>query len=83
MRNIIESTKAYEAWMRERTNVSDKLLEKKHRKMADGAVPFLRATFYRWVEQWPKIWKWGSGSRIARCKRDADQPVVGNSRRTR
>jgi hypothetical protein len=55
MRDIIEATKAYEAWMRQQTNVSDKLLEKKHRKMADGAVPFLRATFYRWVEKWPKI----------------------------
>jgi hypothetical protein len=55
MRDIVESTKAYEAWMRKRTNVSDKLLERKHRKMADGAFPFLRATFYRWVEQWPEI----------------------------
>ena len=41
--------------MRKRTDVSDKLLEKKHRKMADGAFPFLRATFYRWVELWPVI----------------------------
>jgi uncharacterized protein DUF2252 len=55
MRDVIKSTKAYEAWMRERTNLSDRLLEKKHRKMADGAFPFLRATFYRWVEQWPEI----------------------------
>ena len=55
MHDIIESTKAYEAWMRKRTDVSDRLLEKKHRKMAKGAFPFLRATFYRWVEQWPVV----------------------------
>ena len=55
MRVIVDSTEDFEKWMRERTNVSDKLLEKKHRKMADGAFPFLRATFYRWVEQWPEI----------------------------
>ena len=55
MRNISKSTRAFEAWMQERTNISGKLLRKKHRKMAEGAFPFLRATFYRWVEQWPEI----------------------------
>jgi hypothetical protein len=55
MRSIVKSTAAYEAWMRERTDVSEKLLDKKHRKMSDGAFPFLRATFYRWVEQWPAV----------------------------
>jgi hypothetical protein len=37
------------------TYVSEKLLDKKHRKMSEGAFPFLRATFYRWVEQFPAI----------------------------
>ena len=55
MRSILKSTKAYEAWMRERTDVSGKLLDKKHRKMSGDAFPFLRATFYRWVEQWPAV----------------------------
>jgi uncharacterized protein (DUF2252 family) len=55
MRSIVESTDAYETWMRERTDVSEKLIEKKHRKMSEGAFPFLRATFYRWVEQWPAV----------------------------
>ena len=41
--------------MRQLTDVSEKLLEKKHRKMSGGAFPFLRATFYRWVEQWPAV----------------------------
>jgi hypothetical protein len=55
MRSIFESTRAYQAWMRKRTDVSKRLLKAKHRKMATGAFPFLRATFYRWVEQWPEI----------------------------
>ena len=55
MRSIIKSTDAFEAWVRERTDVSNKLLQKKHRKMSDAAFPFLRATFYRWVEQWPAV----------------------------
>ena len=55
MRSIFKSTRAFEAWMRKRTDVSGRLLKKKHRKMAAGAFPFLRATFYRWVEQWPEV----------------------------
>ena len=55
MRDIIQSTKAYEAWAGKQTDLSNRLLAKKHSKMADGAFPFLRATFYRWVEQWPDI----------------------------
>ena len=55
MRDIVESTQSFEAWMRKRTDVSKRLLKKKHLKMAEGAFPFLRATFYRWTEQWSKV----------------------------
>ena len=55
MRDIFESTDAFEAWMRKRTDLSRRLLKKKHEKMALGPFPFLRATFYRWVEQWPHV----------------------------
>jgi hypothetical protein len=55
MRGILESTRAFEKWMRRQTDVSGRLLKKKHSKMAGGAFPFLRATFYRWVEQWPQV----------------------------
>ena len=55
MRNIFESTDAFEAWMRKRTDVSKRLLKKKHSQMAEGPFPFLRSTFYRWAEQWPKV----------------------------
>ena len=55
MRSMIDSTDAFEAWMRKRTDVSRKLLKKKHRRMCEGPFPFLRATFYRWIEQWPRV----------------------------
>src|SRR4029077_20839643 len=55
MRNIFESTDAFEAWMRKRTDVSERLLKKKHSQMAVGPFPFLRSTFYRWVERWSKV----------------------------
>jgi hypothetical protein len=55
MRSIFESTRAFEAWMRKRTDASRRLLKSKHRKMGTGAFPFLRATFYRWVERWPEV----------------------------
>jgi hypothetical protein len=55
MRSIFDSTDAFEEWMRKRTDVSGRMLKKKHRKMATGPFPFLRATFYRWVEQWPVV----------------------------
>lgn len=32
MRNIVKSTAAFEAWIRGRTDVSEQLIEKKHRK---------------------------------------------------
>lgn len=55
MRSIVESTRAFEAWMRKRTDISGRLLKSKHRKMGAGPFPFLRATFYRWVERWPDV----------------------------
>jgi len=55
MRSIVDSTHSFEAWMRRRTDVSRRLLKRKHKKMCGGAFPFLRATFYRWAEQWPIV----------------------------
>jgi hypothetical protein len=36
MRSILKSTRAFEAWMQQRTDISGKLLKKKHRKMGEG-----------------------------------------------
>src|SRR5262245_3447021 len=55
VQGIVKSTDSYEEWMRLRTDISEKLLKQKHRKMSDGPFPFLRATLYRWVEQWQAV----------------------------
>lgn len=55
VRKIFQSTEAFETWMGKRTDLSRRLLEKKHEQMAAGPFPFLRSTFYRWAEQWPRV----------------------------
>ena len=63
--DIIKATKAYEAWLRERIPLIDADLRLKHQRMAQSPFPFLRATFYRWVQLWPQI-----------CPELANAPVV-------
>ena len=53
--NIIEATKAYEAWLRQRIPLIDADLHLKHQRMAQSPFQFLRATFYRWVQLWPQV----------------------------
>ena len=50
--NIVESTTAYEAWLRAQlgNEVVEKDIDTKHAKMAEGPFPFLRATYWRWAE---------------------------------
>ena len=51
----MESTSNYEDWLRAQTAVVEEDLDEKHDKMAGKheALPFFRATFYRWAEQFP------------------------------
>jgi Uncharacterized protein conserved in bacteria (DUF2252) len=49
--NIIESTQSYEAWLSDQTELQKRGIEKKHEMMASGPFPFLRATFYRWIQK--------------------------------
>jgi Uncharacterized protein conserved in bacteria (DUF2252) len=53
--NIVESTVFYESWLADQTNLQNKQLDRKHEQMASGPFPFLRATFYRWLQRWPKV----------------------------
>ena len=53
--NIHKSTKAYEAWLRARIPLLASDLRLKHQRMAASPFAFLRATFYRWVQLWPRI----------------------------
>ena len=59
--DIITSVEAYEEWLRAqlKNELVEKDLKKKHKKMAKGAFPFLRATYWRWsetvLEQCPEL----------------------------
>jgi hypothetical protein len=52
MTSILQSTNAYEAWLRGQlgADLVDADLDKKHRKMRSGSFAFLRATYWRWAE---------------------------------
>jgi hypothetical protein len=53
--NIVESTKSFEAWLRRQTHVVEADLRLKHQRMAESLFMFFRATFYRWIQLWPKV----------------------------
>ena len=53
--NIVESTLNYERWLTAHTRIDKVGLQQKHQLMAKKAFPFLRATFYRWLQLWPSI----------------------------
>ncbi|NTF85796.1 DUF2252 family protein [Agrobacterium rhizogenes] len=52
MATILQSTKAYESWMRAQlgADLVEADLEKKYKKMKSGGFVFLRATYWRWAE---------------------------------
>jgi len=63
--DIKQATNAYEAWVARQLPLIEADLELKHQRMAASPFPFLRATFYRWVQLWPQV-----------CPRLADAPQV-------
>jgi uncharacterized protein (DUF2252 family) len=63
--DIVESTRGYEHWLAGQVPLVRGDLDLKHRLMAADAFSFLRATFYRWAEQWPEV-----------CAGVADAPAV-------
>jgi uncharacterized protein (DUF2252 family) len=52
--NIVKATRRFEEWLGRQTKLVKRDLELKHQRMAEGAFPFLRATFYRWMQVWPE-----------------------------
>lgn len=50
--NIVKATARYETWLGKRMPLIEADLALKHREMADGVFPFLRATYYRWAQTW-------------------------------
>jgi len=53
--NIVKSTRRYEAWLGSHTPLVNQDLRLKHQRMAEAVFPFLRATFYRWMQRWPEV----------------------------
>jgi len=53
--DIIASTRSYEEWLAGRTHLIASDLRLKHQFMADAVFPFLRATFYRWLQVWHEV----------------------------
>ena len=53
--NIFKATKRYETWLSEHTHLLKEDLRLKRERMAEGPFPFLRATFYRWMQLWPEL----------------------------
>jgi uncharacterized protein (DUF2252 family) len=52
---ITKATKSYEAWLGKRITLLPGDVERKHAAMAENVFPFLRATFYRWMQLWPEV----------------------------
>lgn len=53
--NIVKATARYEGWLKSHTELVEADLRLKHKRMAESVFPFLRATFYRWVQTWPDV----------------------------
>jgi hypothetical protein len=53
--DIRDTTRRYERWLAGRVPLVHADLALKHRLMAADVFAFLRATFYRWAEQWPEV----------------------------
>jgi uncharacterized protein (DUF2252 family) len=53
--NIRQATTSYEKWVASCIPVDRHALSFKHKQMSLGLFPFLRATFYRWVQIWRDV----------------------------
>src|ERR1700756_4436236 len=53
--NVVKATRQFEEWLGHRTDIIKKDLRLKHTNMKAGVFPFLRATYYRWAQAWPKV----------------------------
>jgi hypothetical protein len=52
---IQKATASYEAWLGKQLTILPADLEHKHQAMASDPFPFLRATFYRWMQLWEDV----------------------------
>lgn len=52
--HVVEATQDYEDWLGQRIALVADDVARKHQSMHDNAFPFLRATYYRWLQLWAK-----------------------------
>jgi hypothetical protein len=53
--NIVKATDKFEEWLGRHIHVVKADLKLKHQRMAESLFPFMRATFYRWLQVWPEV----------------------------
>ena len=53
--NVVKATRQYEDWLHHHTDIVNADLRLKHANMKAAFFPFLRATYYRWAQLWPKV----------------------------
>ncbi|HTM49526.1 MAG TPA: DUF2252 family protein [Bryobacteraceae bacterium] len=53
--DIRVSTKRYEDWLGSQIRLIRKDILRKHAEMSVAPFPFMRATYYRWAEVWPRV----------------------------
>ncbi len=53
--DIKAATTAYETWLGAQIPLIEADVIRKHQRMAQSPFPFMRATFYRWVQLWPQV----------------------------
>ena len=53
--DIIKATHRFAQWLGQYTTLARSDLNLKHQRMAESPFFFFRATFYRWMQLWPKI----------------------------
>jgi hypothetical protein len=53
--DVVEATRQFEEWLCHRTELVGKDVRLKHIHMKSEVFAFLRATYYRWAQVWPKV----------------------------
>ena len=53
--NVVKATRQFEDWLGHRIDLVKPDLRLKHANMKEAVFPFLRATYYRWAQVWPKV----------------------------
>src|SRR6202140_3358031 len=53
--NIVKETHRFEEGLGRHTTLVKPDLRLKHQRMAEAVFPFLRATFYLWMQIWPEV----------------------------